>query len=93
MDLANGHVAMIKKNRLKKGLKVYNFGTGKGSTVLEVVKIFEKQTGIPIPYKFVKKRIGDVAASFCNPKKALKELYWKNKYDLKQAMIDIGKIL
>ncbi len=93
MDLANGHVAMIKKNRLKKGLKVYNFGTGKGSTVLEVVKIFEKQTGIPIPYKFVKKRIGDVAASFCNPKKALKELDWKNKYDLKQAMIDIGKIL
>ena len=48
MDLADGHVAMIKNNRLKKGLKVYNFGTGKGSSVLEVIKVFEKNTGILI---------------------------------------------
>jgi UDP-glucose 4-epimerase len=93
MDLADGHVAMIRKNKLKKGLKVYNFGTGKGSTVLEVVKMFEKQTGISIPYRFVKKRKSDAAASFCSPKKALKELNWKNQYDLKQAMIDIDKTL
>jgi len=93
MDLADGHVAMIKNNRLNKGLKIYNFGTGKGSSVLEVIKVFEKQTGIPISFKFVKRRKGDTAASFCNPKKALKELNWKNKYDLKQAMIDIKKIL
>ena len=93
MDLANGHVAMIKKNRMKKGLKIYNLGTGKGSSVLEVVEAFEKQTGISIPYKFVKKRKGDASVTFCSPNKALKEINWKNKYDLKQAMMDIKKIL
>ncbi len=93
MDLAEGHVAMIKNSRMKKGLKVYNFGTGKGLSVLEIIKIFEKNTGISIPYKFVKKRKGDVASSFCNPKKALKELNWKNKFDINKAMMDIKKIL
>ena len=93
MDLADGHVAMIKNNRLKKGLKIYNFGTGKGSSVLELIKVFEKQTGIPISFKFAKRRKGDGAESFCSPKKALNELNWKNKYDLKQAMMDIKKIL
>jgi len=93
MDLADGHVAMIKNNRLKKGLKIYNFGTGKGSSVLEVIKAFEKQTGISIPYKFTKRREGDVAASFCNPKKAFKELNWKARYNLNQSMMEIAKIL
>ena len=93
MDLADGHVAMIKNNRMKKGLEVYNFGTGKGLSVLEMVKVFEKQIGISIPFKFVKKRKGDIPASYCSPKKALKELKWKNKFDINQAMKDIKKIL
>ena len=93
MDLAEGHVAMLKNNRLKKGLKIYNFGTGKGVSVLEVIKTFEKQTGILIPFMITKKRDGDSAASFCNPKKALKELNWKAKYDLNRAIIDIKKII
>lgn len=93
MDLAEGHVAMIKSNRMKKGLKIYNFGTGKGSSVLEVIRAFEKQIGISIPYKFTKKRKGDIAASFCSSKKALKELNWKAKFDFNQAMLDIKKVL
>ncbi|EDZ59890.1 UDP-glucose 4-epimerase [Candidatus Pelagibacter sp. HTCC7211] len=93
MDLADGHVAMIKNNRLKKGLKIYNFGTGKGSSVLEVIRSFEKHTGILISFKFTKRRTGDVAESFCSANKAIKELNWKYRYDLKQAMIDIKKIL
>ncbi len=93
MDLAEGHVAMIKNNRMKKGLKIYNFGTGKGSSVMEVIKLFEKQTGITISFKFTKRRKGDVSASFCSPKKAYKELNWRHKYSLKQAMMDIKKIL
>ncbi len=93
MDLADGHVAMIKNNRMKKGLKIYNFGTGKGLSVLEIVKVFEKQIGISIPFKFVKKRKGDVAVSYCSPKKALKELNWKNKFDINKAIMDIKKIL
>ena len=93
MDLADGHVAMIKNNRLKKGLKIYNFGTGKGSSVLEVIKSFEKQTKTSLNYKFTKKRKGDVPISYCHPKRALKELKWKAKYNLDQAMKDIKKIL
>ena len=93
MDLANGHVAMIMNNRLKKGLKVYNFGTGKGSSVLEVVRSFEKQTKTSINFKFTKKRKGDVPISYCSPKKAFKELNWKAKYNLDQAMKDIKSIL
>lgn len=93
MDLADGHVSMIKNNRLKKGLEIYNFGTGKGSTVFEVVKKFENQTGISINYKIQKRRRGDVAISFCNPKKALKQLKWKNKFNLDQTMTDIKKTI
>ncbi len=93
MDLAEAHVAMLKNKRLKRGLKIYNFGTGKGSTVLEVIKAFERQTGTSIPLNFVKRRSGDVAKSFCSPKKALKDLNWKNKYDLSQAIIDIKKTI
>lgn len=93
MDLAEGHVAMIKNNRLKKGLKIYNFGTGKGSSVLEVIKAFEKQTKIKIPYTFTKRRKGDIDISLCNSKKALKELNWKAKYSLNQSMLDLKKII
>jgi UDP-glucose 4-epimerase len=93
MDLAEGHVAMLKNNRLKKGLKIYNFGTGIGLSVLEVVKKFEKQTGISIPFIITKIREGDSAVSFCNPKKALKELNWKPKRDFNHSMKDIKKII
>ena len=93
MDVADGHVAMLKSNKQNKDLKVYNFGTGKGSSVLEIIKTFEKQTGKKVLYKFTKKRKGDVAVSYCSPKKAINELNWKIKYDLNQAMIDIKKII
>jgi UDP-glucose 4-epimerase len=93
MDLADGHVAMLKNQRLKKGLKIYNFGTGKGSSVLEVIKAFKKITGISIPYKFTKRRKGDVPISYCNNQNAYKELNWKNKHDLYQAIEDIKKII
>jgi UDP-glucose 4-epimerase len=93
MDLADGHIAMIKNNRIKKGLKIYNFGSGKGSSILDVIKSFEQQTGYIVPFKFTKKRKGDAAISICCPKKALKELNWNTKYDLKKAMIDIKKII
>ena len=75
------------------GFKVYNFGTGKGSTVLEIIKAFEKYTGKIVSYKFTKKRKGDVTTSVCSPKKAIKELNWRAKYNLNQAMMDINKIL
>ena len=93
MDLADGHVSMIRNNRLTKGLKVYNFGTGKGLSVLEVIKAFEKKIGISIPFKFTKKREGDSEISYCSPKKAFKELNWKAKHSIHQSMMDIKKII
>ena len=93
MDIADGHVAMLKSNTQNKDLKVYNFGTGKGSSVLEIIKTFEKQTGKKVLYKFTKKRKGDVPVSYCSPKKAIKELNWKVKYDLNTAILDIKKII
>ena len=93
VDLAEGHVAMLKNNRMKSGLKIYNFGTGKGQSVLEVLKEFQTQTGVDIPYKFTNKREGDIAKYYCSPKKAFKDLNWKAKYDLKKAMLDIKKTL
>jgi UDP-glucose 4-epimerase len=93
MDLANGHIAMLKKKKLKKNLNFYNFGTGKGSSVLEVVRAFEKNTGISIPFKFTKKRKGDNAVYFCNPTKAFKELNWKTNYNLDQSVKDIKRAI
>ncbi len=92
MDLADGHISILNKIK-KKGFKVYNFGTGKGSSVLEVIKTFEKQTGKFIKYKFSKRRKGDLGSTICSPNKALKELNWKAKYNLHQAMMDIKKII
>ncbi len=93
MDLADGHIALLKKINQKKGLKIYNFGTGKGTSVLEVIRAFEKQTGVPISFRFSKKRKGDAAVSYCSAKKALKELKWETKYNLNQAMMDVKKII
>lgn len=86
MDLANGHVEMLKNNILQKGLKIYNFGTGRPTSVLEIIEAFEKITGITIPFKYSKPRKGDIPRSFCSPKKALKELKWKSKFDINQSM-------
>ena len=93
MDLAEGHIAMLKKNQSQKGVEIYNFGTGKGSTVLEVIKAFEKETGIYIPFRFTKRREGDVPISLSSSNKAMKELFWKPKLKLNQAIIDIKATL
>lgn len=93
MDLAEGHVAMIKKNKLKKGLKIYNFGTGKGLSVLDVIKAFNRHSDVPINFKYTKNRKGDVGISFCSPKKALKELNWKSKISIDEAIKSISKII
>jgi UDP-glucose 4-epimerase len=89
VDLANAHVAMLKNINKFKNIDIYNFGSGKGTTVLELVKAFENEVGITIPFKFVKERKGDVPVSFCNPLKAFKRLSWKPARNLARAMIDI----
>lgn len=92
MDLAEGHIAMLKKKKLTNGVEIYNFGNGKGFTVLEVVREFEKQTGISIPIKFCGRRKGDIPISFCSPDKAFRDLSWKAKRNLKECMLNIKMV-
>ena len=77
VDLAQGHVAALKLFEKNCGLKKYNLGTGKGYSVLELLRSMEKAAGKEIPFKFVERRNGDVASLYANPDLALKELNWK----------------
>ena len=78
VDLAKGHVdALEKLNKEGKGLYIYNLGTGKGTSVLDMVKAFEKATGMKVPYKIVERRPGDIDECYADATKAEKELGWK----------------
>jgi UDP-glucose 4-epimerase len=93
MDIAQGHIAILKNMKKIQGIEIYNFGTGKGTTVLEMVKIFEKQTRITIPIKISKRRKGDMPVSYCSSKKALKKLSWRPIRSLSEAINDIKATL
>ena len=82
VDLAKGHVASLKKIEGDSGLNIYNLGTGKGYSVLEIIHSMEKAVGKPIPYKVVERRPGDVATSYSNPTKAKEELDWEAQFDI-----------
>lgn len=88
VDLAEGHVAALKKLESNPGLCIYNLGTGKGTSVLELVKAFEEANGIKIPYKILPRRPGDVDANFANCDKAYKELKWKARFTIVDACRD-----
>lgn len=88
VDLAEGHVATLKKLEEKPGLVIYNLGTGKGTSVLELVHAFEKANGIKIPYQIFPRRAGDVSENFANCDKAHKELHWKARFTVEDACRD-----
>lgn len=88
LDLASGHVATLAKLEEKPGLVIYNLGTGKGTSVLEMIAAFEKANGIKIPYVIEGRRAGDVAENYANVDKAEKELHWKAKYTVEDACRD-----
>ena len=82
VDLAVGHVRAIEKIAFNPGLCIYNLGTGMGYSVLDVVKNFEKASGVQIPYEIKDRRPGDIAQCYASPEKAEKELHWKAKRDI-----------
>lgn len=82
VDLAKGHIAAIDKLRDAKNLYIYNLGTGKSTTVIEMVKSFEKNTGLEVPYQVTERRPGDIAEIFASPEKAEKELGWKAELNI-----------
>ena len=88
VDLARGHIAALSKLDETPGLVIYNLGTGKGYSVLELVNAFEKITGRKVPYKIVQRRPGDIAACYANPGKAAKELNWKTQFGIDEIVRD-----
>ncbi len=80
VDLAIAHVLAIKNN--KTGCNIYNIGTGKGTSVLEIISSFEKAHNITIPYEIAPRRDGDIAEMYANCDKAKKELGFTTKYNI-----------
>lgn len=77
VDLADGHIAALDWLHQHRGIHTFNLGTGKGNSVLEVVRAFEAVTGQPIPYRVVERRPGDIAQCYADPSRAERELGWK----------------
>lgn len=78
VDLAKGHLAALRKLEKEHiGVDAYNLGTGKGTSVLEIVQAFEKANNIKVPYVIDPRRPGDLDAYYAETSKALKELGWK----------------
>jgi len=88
VDLAKGHVLALKKLKTKCGLFICNLGTGKGTSVFEVIKNYEKATGIHIPYIVEGRRKGDVPTNYASTVKAEKELGFKCDFTIFDACKD-----
>jgi UDP-glucose 4-epimerase len=88
VDLARGHVAAIDKIKEAPGVVIYNLGTGKGYSVLDVVHAFEKANDIKVPYVIKPRRDGDIATCYSDAAKAKKELGWTAQYDIEDMCRD-----
>jgi UDP-glucose 4-epimerase len=86
VDVAKGHLMALKN--IHDGAAIYNLGSGRGASVLEVVKAFEKASGRSIPYKIIGRRLGDLPEYFANVKKAERELGFKTEKSLEEACRD-----
>ncbi len=88
MDLARGHVAALDYLEKKRRSITVNLGTGRGYSVLEAVKAFERASGKKIPYEILPRRAGDVASCFADPSLAARELRWKARFGIDQMCRD-----
>ena len=86
VDLAKGHIAALKS--LKQGVSAYNLGTGKGYSVLDMIKTFESVNNVKVPYQFAPRRQGDAAECWSDPNKAVHELGWKTNLGIEQMCRD-----
>lgn len=89
MDLARAHVVALERlldDEQRKNYDVFNLGTGKGNSVLEAVKAFEKVSQTDLPYKIVGRREGDITAAYADTTKANDVLEWKAEYNIEDAM-------
>ncbi|UMR28366.1 UDP-glucose 4-epimerase GalE [Massilia sp. MB5] len=88
VDLARGHVRTLDKLATGAGVFTYNLGTGRGNSVLEMVRAFEAASGRPVPYRIVARRAGDVAACYADTALAERELGWRAEYDIGRMCSD-----
>ena len=88
VDLALGHLKALDKLMTNPGLVTYNLGTGKGYSVLDMVKAFEKANGVKIPVRITSRRAGDIAACYADPTLAKQELDWQATRDLDDMVRD-----
>jgi UDP-glucose 4-epimerase len=88
VDLAIGHVKTLDKLATGSGIYTYNLGTGRGNSVLEMVRAFEAASGRHVPYKIVDRRPGDIAACYADTAKAERELGWKAQFDIARMCDD-----
>ena len=88
VDLARGHVAAIEYMQTHRGESVFNLGTGQGYSVLDMVKAFERVTGVKIPYEIAPRRPGDLATVYSSPDKSAQLLGWRAQYSLEDMCRD-----
>lgn len=85
VDLAEGHLAAIEQlGRREQAFDVFNLGSGRGCSVLEMVRAFEKAAGVSVPYSVKPRRKGDIASCYADPGKALKILGWKTQRSVEE---------
>jgi len=88
VDLAIGHVKTLSKLATGPGVVTYNLGTGRGNSVLEMVRAFERASGKAVPFQIVARRPGDIASCYADPTLAESELGWKAERDVAQMCAD-----
>ena len=88
VDLAKGHVKAIEKMKESGGVQIYNLGTGRGYSVLEVLHAYEKACGKTLPYVIKPRRPGDIATCYADPAKAERELGWKAEKGIEEMCAD-----
>lgn len=88
VDLARGHLAALNRMQALKGVHTWNLGTGRGVSVLEMVRAFEAASGRPVPYHIVARRPGDVAQCWADPSRAAHDLGWRAIHDLARMCED-----
>jgi UDP-glucose 4-epimerase len=88
VDLAKGHLKALEKLAERPGVVTYNLGTGRGYSVLEMVRAFEEVSGRPVPYDIVERRTGDIATCYADPALAREELGWTAELGLEDMVRD-----